>query len=576
MSLIEGSALSKRFGDTTVLHDVALILNAGEHVGLVGPNGVGKSTLVKMIVGELEADSGSLRLQSGLRLGYLAQATAAQPGQTVQGLVEAALGDIGAIEARLRTLEHAMAAADGESLAPLLEEYAAQSTLFEQRGGYAGYAADEVMAGLGLAALDRRREVASLSGGEKARLGLAALLLQAPDLLLLDEPTNHLDFAALAWLEQALTEWRGALLVVSHDRVFLDRTVQRILEVDDETRGLRSYPGNFTAWAQEKQRERAQRLLEYETQQEEIRALRAFIKRGGRVIAHNRKPTDSDGFYMNFKGGRIDTAKSRDLRSAEERLRRLETEAIQRPPPPVVINSTLTPATLGSRSPIATANLAARYGARTLFADVSLTLQSRARVVIIGPNGAGKSTLLRLLAGEATARSDAEPPPADVDVAAPLEVEGLVRRAPGVVVGYLDQEQETLDAAGSVYEGYAAGQVGDWEQIKTALITSGLFTWPELARPVAVLSTGQKRKLQIARLIAANPNVLLLDEPTNHLSLDVLEQVEEALLAFEGPMLAISHDRRFLERFGDELWEIADGRLRRWAGGWAQFQAATT
>ncbi|MGL4651495.1 MAG: ATP-binding cassette domain-containing protein, partial [Caldilineaceae bacterium] len=396
MAVLEISNLCKRFGDTTVLHNLSLTLNAGDRVGLVGANGVGKSTLVKIVAGEIEADSGFVRLQPGLRLGYLAQAQAAADGQSVQALLDAALGDLSAIAERMRSLEQTMAVRVNGLLSALLEEYALLSTRFESQGGYDSHQADDVMAGLGLAAIDRTRLVTSLSGGEKARLAIAALLLQAPDLLLLDEPTNHLDFAALAWLEQALAGWRGALLVVSHDRVFLDRSVNRIIEVDEESRGARTYPGNYTAWAAAKARERVQRRGEYEAQQEEIRALRKYIRSGGRPVAHNRGPTDNDGFYYNFKGGRVDATKARDLRASEERLRRLEAEGIPRPPPPVVIDSTLTPTQLGSRSPLSTADLRAGYGERTLFDEVSLTLDRRARVVLVGPNGAGKSTLLRL------------------------------------------------------------------------------------------------------------------------------------------------------------------------------------
>ncbi len=545
MAFLTVTNVSKSFGDTIVLSGVSLLINPGDAVGLVGANGVGKSTLLKMVVGELAPDAGTVAVDPACTIGYLPQALAAAEGQSVEQVLAAARGNLDALEERLRALEQAMAEADPLDLDTLLADYAVYAQEFEARGGYARHEADEVLAGLGLAAIERSRPLATLSGGEKARLGLAALLLQGPELLLLDEPTNHLDIAALEWLEGFLANWRGALLVVSHDRRFLDRTVRTIVEIDEQTRAAQSYAGNYTFYAEAKAQERARRIADYAAQQEEIRELRRIIKSKGRQVAHNRPPSDGDKLLYNFKGARVEAAIARNVHAAEEKLRRIEEDPLPKPPRPLVVNPEFNPALFGSKTPLALEAVSKSYGARRLLEDVSCVVESRARIVITGPNGTGKSTLLKILAG--LLRPDA----------------GRVHRAPGVRIGYLDQEQETLAHGATVYAHYASGLEGDFETLKADLLATGLFTWPELARPIEVLSVGQKRKLQIARLLAVRANVLLLDEPTNHISLDVLEQFEQALIDFAGPIVAISHDRRFIERLAQEQWEVQEGALVR-------------
>jgi len=389
--------------------------------------------------------------------------------------------------------------------------------------------------------------VASLSGGEKARVGLAALLLQAPDLLLLDEPTNHLDFAALEWLEMFLQGFSGALLVVSHDRVFLNCTVQAIVEIDETSRAATLYGGNYDFFAQEKALARTRWVEGYAEQQEEIRDLRRFIQSKARQVGHNR-PGDGDKLAYNYRGGRVEATIGRNLRAAEERLRRIEADPVPKPPPPLRINPAFDPARLVNKTPISLSQVSVVFGERHVLDDVTVALGVQERIVIVGPNGAGKSTLLKVLAGRL------KPDAGDVTTAA------------STVIGYLDQEQESLPATGTLYEAYAAGRTGDWEERKVELMSYHLFVFADLLKPVATLSIGQKRKLQLALLMAAHANVLLLDEPTNHISLDVLEEFEAALLEFRGAIIAVSHDRRFIERFADQVWELRAGRLVRHLG----------
>jgi macrolide transport system ATP-binding/permease protein len=537
--------LSKFYGDRQVLRDVSLTLDRGQHKGLVGANGAGKSTLLKAIVGEIGPDGGSVTLEPDAEIGYLPQTLAAAAGKSVDELLHDSLAKVYQLEKRMRELERAMTSANGD-LGDVLAEYAEVSECFERRGGYdLAHRLEIVLGGLAVADIDRSRSVATLSGGEKTRVCLAALLLRAPDLLLLDEPTNHMDFAAMEWLEAYLQSYPGGLIVVSHDRHFLNRTVTAILEVDEHSGQVKQYTGDYDAYAEAKHLERQQWIEAYAAQQEEIAELRLVIKGKARQVAHNRPPRDNDKYIKHFKRERVDTAVARNVSAAEEKLRRIEADPLPEPPKKLAINSEFDPKTLTSGSPLAVSGLGKTFGETVVLDGVTFALGPRSRVVIVGPNGAGKSTLLRILTG-------AEPADA-----------GDVTVAGSVVVGYLDQEQESLDNDATLFDVYRQGRTGHFEEMKAELLKYGLFTWPDLLKPVSTLSIGQKRKLQIARLIATGANLLLLDEPTNHISFDVLEAFEEALLDFPGPVLAISHDRRFIDRFADEVWELSEGRSRR-------------
>ena len=546
--------LSKAYGDNVVLNHISFTLAYGQKLGLVGANGVGKSTLMKILVGEVEPDEGAVRVASGAEMGYLAQTLSGAETQTITQLIDATLGNMRQIEARLRHLEAAMAQPSNE-LDALLAEYSALTEQFERRGGYElDHRLDQVMAGLGVAHLARDRRVATLSGGEKARVGLAALLLAAPDLLLLDEPTNHLDFVALAWLESYLKEYQGGVLVVSHDRQFLNQTVTTIVEIAEHSRAAKQYTGNYDFYAQIKVQERLKWVADYWAQQEEIWELRKLMKTKARVNPFARAPRDNDKFAFTFKAEKMQVSLSRNIRSAEEKLQRIEEDPIPKPPQELKINPDFDPQMLTSKTPIAVTGVSKAYGNQVVLDNVSCTIEPQSRIVIIGPNGAGKSTLLKLMAGTA------------------LPDSGSVEVAPSVVIGHLDQEQETLVTVGSLFDVYRNGRIGDREEMKAELLSYGLFAWPDLRKPAATLSVGQKRKLQIAALIAHKANLLLLDEPTNHISLDVLEEFEQALLSFAGPVVAISHDRRFIERFANEIWEMRDGRLTRFLGDWQRYQ----
>ena len=540
--LLQVAHLDKSFGVIDLLHDVSFALDRGERAGLVGANGAGKTTLLRILAGLDTPASGSVSLAPSVELGYLPQSTPAFSGSSMDDLVRESVGALRRIEARMRELEALMARARPEESPPLLDEYGTVAQRFEDRGGYElEHRIEAVLAGLGLAYLDRSRQVATLSGGERARVGLAALLLRAPDVLLLDEPTNHLDTVALDWLEGYLAAFSGALLVVSHDRQFLNATVRRILAIDDQTRTLRRFEGDYDAYVAARGAEAAKHEEDYERRQAEITALRKRVRETGRQVAHNRGPTDNDKNIYNFKAENVARTISRNVRAAQEQLARLEAEPLEKPPKPLRFAPRFRGERLPGRAVVTAHGLAKSFGARALFRDLEIVLAPDARVLLAGPNGTGKTTLLRVLMG-------LEAPDA-----------GTLRLSPGARIGYLPQEPVIANPSQTLLDAYREGLEGSEGTIVASILGNGLFRLEDLEKRVGQLSLGQRRKLEIARLVALSPNVLLLDEPTNYLSLDVLEAFEAAVLDFPGPVVVVSHDRWFMRRFGGEVWRLASG-----------------
>jgi macrolide transport system ATP-binding/permease protein len=549
--------ITKSYGFHQILNGVSLVLNAGQRMALVGANGVGKSTLLKIITGEEEADSGSVTIPAGLEPGYLPQTPPAYEGETLADLIAHAMRKLVDLEGWMRALESQMTTLEGAALDAVMDEYGAVSEQFERYGGYEmDYQVDAVLNGLGVGHIPRERPFATLSGGEKARVGLALLLLKAPDVLLLDEPTNHLDFASLTWLEDYLRGYRGAVLLVSHDRQFLNRTVNMIVEIDEHKHTTRSYPGNYDTYLQVKAQERRKWEIDFERQQEEIRELRQEIKVGARANNNYRTPKDGDKFIKFFLKSQHDKTVSKRVRVAEERLRRIEADPIPLPPKPLRFNADFNPQALKGRTPLYVSGLRKAFGPRVILDDVTFTIGANSRVALVGPNGAGKSTLLRLLVGDEQADS------------------GEVQISAGVRIGYLAQEDTGLDPQQTVFEAYHRGLNQTEQQSKATLLHLGLFRYDELDKLAGDISSGQRRKLQIARLIAQGANLLVLDEPTNYVSFDVLEELEAALREFPGPVIAASHDRRFLQQFGGDVWEMQAGKIVVHSGGYEGYMAA--
>jgi len=535
--------LSKSYGAIIVLDDISFVINPNERVGIVGPNGVGKTTLLSILVGQESIDSGSFSFAPSTEVGYLPQTTPGFYGRTMQDLILESVGNLRQLEERMRQLEADMGAASGDELAALMQEYDLVSTRFQDRGGYElDYKIDTILAGLRISYLPRDREMQTLSGGEKSRVGLATLLLRSPDLLLLDEPTNHLDFASLEWLESYLSSYKGAILLVSHDRQFLNRAVNQIFEIDEYSHHLKKYEGNYDAYVLAKAAERAKWEEDYERQQEEIKELRKRIRETARNVAHNRPPSDGDKLAYNFFGARVQNTISRGVRAAEEQLRRIEEDPIPKPPKQMQVSSYFNVEPLQSQVVINASHLTKCWDETCVLNDISFTIPSDARILLFGPNGAGKTTLLRIIMG-------LEKPG-----------NGEVSIVDSALIGYLPQDPQ-MDLDKTVIETYRYGQVGYEGEFVGRLIGYGLFRLEDMYKKVGQLSIGRRRKLEIARLMAEGPNVLLLDEPTNYISLDVLEAFESAILSFPGPVIAVSHDRWFIQRFGGKLWELVEGKL---------------
>src|SRR5215471_6581873 len=535
--------LCKSYGAIAVLDDISFIVNPNDRIGIVGSNGVGKTTLLNILIGNETLDSGSFLFAPRTEAGYLPQTTPELSGHTMQDLILESVGNLRQLEERMRELESAMSTASDEQLAGLMDEYEQVSSRFQDRGGYElDYKIDSILAGLRIAYLQRDREMQTLSGGEKARVGLGILLLRSPDLLLLDEPTNHLDFASLEWLESYLSSYKGAILLVSHDRQFLNRTVNQILEIDEHSHHLKKYDGNYDAYVLEKAAERAKWVEDYERQQEEIKELRKRMRETARNVARNRPPTDNDKTAYNFFGGRVQNTISRGVRAAEEQLRRIEAHPIPKPPKLMQVSSSFNIESLQAEVVIRVSNLTKCWDEICILDNVNFTISSDARILLFGPNGTGKTTLLKMLIG-------VEQPD-----------RGEIRIVDSARIGYLPQDPQ-MDLAKTVLETYRYGQVGYEGEFVGRLIGYGLFSLEDMQKKVGQLSIGQRRKLEIARLMAEGPNVLLLDEPTNYISLDVLEAFEAAILSFPGPVIAVSHDRWFMQRFAGRTWELVHGKI---------------
>lgn len=546
--------MTKTYGATTVLSDLSFVINAQDRVGLIGPNGVGKSTLLRLLTGEEKVDQGSLVYAPDVEYGYLPQSTPTFYGETIDDLLMASLGNLRELEEQMRSLESRMALADDEDLSTLLAEYGAISARFQERGGYEiDFTIDRVLIGLQIDYLSRVRRVQTLSGGEKARVGLAALLLRSPDVLFLDEPTNHLDVASMEWLENYLSAYHGALLIVSHDRRFLNRTINQIFEIDEHQHQLTIYVGDYDAYVQAKTAERARWEEEYERQQEEIQDLRRRIRDLRQAASRTSfgPPRDGDKMAAFSHAQKKQGSSASRLKGAEQQLKLIESDAIPKPPKIIHVTSTFHAEVMQSQIVIKLSAVSKRFGERTLLREQSLEVGSTDRIVLTGANGTGKTTLFKMI-------MDLEPPTA-----------GEIILAPSIRIGYLPQET-LLDPAKSVIETYRYDQIGYEDELAGRLIGYGLFRLEDLHKKVGQLSLGQRRKLEIACLMAQEPNVLLLDEPTNYISWDVLEAFEQAILNFSGPVITVTHDRWFIERIGGALWTLNEGQVNKCYPPWGE------
>jgi len=542
--MLQVSNIHKSFAGEVILDGVSFTINRGERAGLIGPNGCGKTTLLRIILGQEPPDHGSVRLGPGdVRVGYLAQALDYAPDATVGAVVKQAVAALGAAEQRVQSLAAAMGQAAGVELDAILADYDLALADFERLGGYGIEARiHAILDGLGLRLLDQTTPVHILSGGQKTRLGLARLLLTYPDLLLLDEPTNHLDMGALQWLEQFVRGYDGAVIIVSHDRAFLDNTVSTILEIDEQTHRLTVYPGGYSDYAEAKESAQARRLAAYKEQQE-------FIQRMTATIA------DKESYARNIEHGTIDFATrkvamgiARRMTVQRKRLQRLlaSEERIDKPSLTWQMKLDFGAPPESGREALVLEGLAQRFGPIELFREVNLTLCAGERVALIGPNGSGKTTLARIIAGQLTPSA------------------GRVRLGAGVRLGYFAQEQELLDLASTPLETVRSVAAMNETEVRSFLHYF-LFAGDAVFTPVGLLSFGERARLALARLVAMGCNFLLLDEPINHLDIPSRSRFEQALAAFTGTVLAIVHDRYFIEQFATQIWSLEAGTVRTYA-----------
>ncbi|MEW1657618.1 ribosomal protection-like ABC-F family protein [Streptomyces sp. NPDC093707] len=530
---ISALAVSKSFNGRIVLDSVTCSLAAGERTGIIGENGSGKSTLLRLLAGCEQPDQGEIVVQATGGVGYLAQDERLAPQATVQQVIDRALSELRAVEQRMRRLEAAMADGDESGMA----EYGELMTVFELRGGYdADARVERALHGLGLGLVGRDRTAGSLSGGERVRLRLAAVLAAAPEVLLLDEPTNHLDDDALSWLEEHLRTRRGTTVAVSHDRVFLERVATSLLEVDADRRHVVRYGNGYAGYLAEKAAARQRWAQAHDQWRADIDRLREAAATTARQVAPGRAMKDGNKMAYDRAGGRVQQSLASRVRNAEERLRRLLADPVPSPPEPL----RFTPV-LRARSLEGVVLDAADLAVTDRLARTGLALKAGERLLITGPNGAGKSTLLRVLAGQQTPDSGK------------VTCRGRI--------GYLSQEPQPGKPDETVLAAFARGRAGEAADHAERLLSLGLFDREQLTVPVGRLSTGQLQRLALARLVSEPSDVLLLDEPTNHLSPALVEELETALAGYDGALVVVSHDRRL---------------RRRWRGAHLALQAVET
>ena len=534
--------LSKTYGIAPVLRDVSFSVNASEKIGLIGPNGCGKTTLLRILAGLEPADSGTFQFNPPtLRFGYLPQGGSLPADLALGDYLQQMQGNVPALTTRLEKLASRLTSDPGS---PALQQEYDQVLSDLADSSSAAARTPALLASFGLDALPASLPLSALSGGQKTRLNLVGLLLQDPRLLLLDEPTNHLDPAMLEWLEDWLVHSRCGVLIVSHDRTFLDKVTSTTFEIDPRTHSLTAYPGTYSAYLAQKEEEQARQRQEYSDQQEQIRQLTDAARRirGLAVFRKGGKADTGDKFAKAFFANR-GLATIKRAKNIEVRVERLLTEDhIEKPRPSWQMKMDFKDVPESGRDVLVLDQLTIGYGSTPILANLNAVIRYGDRVALSGQNGCGKTTLLRTAAG----------------ILPPLS--GRCRLGASVIPGFLTQEQENLrpeDNALLTLQRTASLPETD----ARAYLHQYLFANGEVFTPVKNLSWGQRVRLSLACLVAGGCNFLLLDEPLNHLDLPSRSQFERALADFSGTVLAVTHDRYFVARFATQLWQITDGQL---------------
>ena len=517
--------ISKAFVENQVLKNVSFHIEDHEKAAIVGINGAGKTTLLRIIVGEMTPDDGQVVLAKDKTLGYLAQNSTVDTSHTIYEELLSVKADLLRLEEKIRECENNMKHADGDALEDLMKQYTSLTHAFETGGGYL-YRSElvGVLKGLGFTEDEFSKPVATLSGGQKTRVALGRLLLQNPDLIILDEPTNHLDMNSIAWLETYLLNYKGAVLIVSHDRYFLDRIAGKVIEIDQSK--ATTFMGNYSDYAVKKEQLRVAAWNAYMNQQRDIKHQEEVIEK---LKSFNRE---------------------KSIKRAESREKMLDKiEVIEKPSEVRTdMKLTLTPRILSGNDVLTVEHLAKSFDSHKLFTDVNFEIKRGEHVAIIGDNGSGKTTLLKILNGLV---------PAD---------QGTFRLGSNVEIGYYDQEHHVLHSEKTLFEEIS----DDYPYLNNTqirnVLAAFLFTGEDVFKRISDLSGGERGRVSLAKLVLSNANFLILDEPTNHLDIMSKEILEDALNGYEGTILYVSHDRYFINRTAHRILDLTEGQFVSYVG----------
>lgn len=517
--------ISKAFVENQVLKNVSFHIEDHEKAAIVGINGAGKTTLLRIIVGEMTPDDGQVVLAKDKTLGYLAQNSTVDTSHTIYEELLSVKADLLRLEEKIRECENDMKHADGDALEDLMKQYTSLTHAFETGGGYL-YRSElvGVLKGLGFTEDEFSKPVATLSGGQKTRVALGRLLLQNPDLIILDEPTNHLDMNSIAWLETYLLNYKGAVLIVSHDRYFLDRIAGKVIEIDQSK--ATTFMGNYSDYAVKKEQLRVAAWNAYMNQQRDIKHQEEVIEK---LKSFNRE---------------------KSIKRAESREKMLDKiEVIEKPSEVRTdMKLTLTPRILSGNDVLTVEHLSKSFDSHKLFTDVNFEIKRGEHVAIIGDNGSGKTTLLKILNGLV---------PAD---------QGTFRLGSNVEIGYYDQEHHVLHSEKTLFEEIS----DDYPYLNNTqirnVLAAFLFTGEDVFKRISELSGGERGRVSLAKLVLSNANFLILDEPTNHLDIMSKEILEDALNGYEGTILYVSHDRYFINRTAHRILDLTEGQFVSYVG----------
>lgn len=517
--------ISKAFVENQVLKNVSFHIEDHEKAAIVGINGAGKTTLLRIIVGEITPDDGQVVLAKDKTLGYLAQNSTVDTSHTIYEELLSVKADLLRLEEKIRECENNMKHADGDALEDLMKQYTSLTHAFETGGGYL-YRSElvGVLKGLGFTEDEFSKPVATLSGGQKTRVALGRLLLQNPDLIILDEPTNHLDMTSIAWLETYLLNYKGAVLIVSHDRYFLDRIAGKVIEIDQSK--ATTFMGNYSDYAVKKEQLRVAAWNAYMNQQRDIKHQEEVIEK---LKSFNRE---------------------KSIKRAESREKMLDKiEVIEKPSEVRTdMKLTLTPRILSGNDVLTVEHLSKSFDSHKLFTDVNFEIKRGEHVAIIGDNGSGKTTLLKILNGLV---------PAD---------QGTFRLGSNVEIGYYDQEHHVLHSEKTLFEEIS----DDYPYLNNTqirnVLAAFLFTGEDVFKRISDLSGGERGRVSLAKLVLSNANFLILDEPTNHLDIMSKEILEDALNGYEGTILYVSHDRYFINRTAHRILDLTEGQFVSYVG----------